>query len=73
MNISKLMLPSTIKKEKSESSAHDKIICRVTKFKEKQEILKSAKLFKNTSIFIYEHFHLQRHDGNEERTFARSV
>ena len=30
------------------------IICRITKFKEKQEILKNAKHLKNTGIFIYE-------------------
>ena len=32
------------------------IICRFTKVKEKQEILKNAKLLKNTGIFIYEDF-----------------
>ena len=32
------------------------IICRITKFKEKQKILKNAKLLKNTSILIYEDF-----------------
>ena len=32
------------------------IICRITKFKEKQEILKNAKLLKNTGIFVYEDF-----------------
>ena len=32
------------------------IICRITKFKEKQKILKNAKLLKNTGIFIYEDF-----------------
>ena len=32
------------------------IICRTTKFKEKQEILKNAKLLKNTGIFVYEDF-----------------
>ena len=32
------------------------IVCRITKFKEKQKILKNAKLLKNTGIFIYENF-----------------
>ena len=32
------------------------IICLITKFKEKQKILKNAKLLKNTGIFIYENF-----------------
>ena len=32
------------------------IICCITKFKEKQKILKNAKLLKNTGIFIYEDF-----------------
>ena len=31
-------------------------ICRITKFKEKQKILKNAILLKNTGIFIYEGF-----------------
>ena len=47
-------------------------ICRITKFKEKQKILKITKLLKNTGIFICEDF-LQRHGGSEERTLARSV
>ena len=47
-------------------------ICRIIKFKEKQKILKTAKLLKNTGIFIYEDF-LQRHGGSEEGTLARSV
>ena len=32
------------------------IICKVTKFKDKQKILKSAKCLKDTGIFIYEDF-----------------
>ena len=32
------------------------IICRITKFKEKQKILKKIKVLKNTGIFIYEDF-----------------
>ena len=32
------------------------IICRITKFKEKQKILKNVKLSKNIGIFIYEDF-----------------
>ena len=32
------------------------IIFRITKFKEKQKILKTAKLLENTRIFIYEEF-----------------
>ena len=47
-------------------------ICRITKFKEKQKILKITKLLKNTGIFICEDF-LQRHGGSDERTLARSV
>ena len=47
-------------------------ICRITKFKEKQKILKITKLLKNTGIFICEDF-LQRHGGSEERTLARSL
>ena len=47
-------------------------ICRITKFKEKQKILKITKLLKNTGIFIYEDF-LQRHGESEEGTLATSV
>ena len=32
------------------------IICRITKFKEKQKILKNVKLLKKTDILIYEDF-----------------
>ena len=32
------------------------IICKATKFKDKQKILKSAKCLKDTGIFIYEDF-----------------
>ena len=32
------------------------IICKVTKFKDKQKILKYAKCLKDTGIFIYEDF-----------------
>ena len=32
------------------------IICKVTKFKDKQKILKSAKCLKDTEIFIYQDF-----------------
>ena len=32
------------------------ITCKVTKFKDKQKILKSAKCLKDTGIFIYEDF-----------------
>ena len=32
------------------------VFCKVTKFKDKQKILKCAKCFKDTGIFIYENF-----------------
>ena len=40
--------------EKKHQNRSCTIICRITKFKEKQEILKNAKLLKNTGVFIYE-------------------
>ena len=42
------------------------IVCRITKFKEKQKILKNAKLLKNTGIFIYEDFCKDRMELRKE-------
>ena len=42
---------------KKKDPTHPKnIICRLTKFKEKQKILINAKVLKDTSIFIYENY-----------------
>ena len=45
------------------------ILCRITKFKEKQKILRNAKLLKNFHLTRF----LQRHSGIEERTLPKSV
>ena len=44
-----------LSKKKNQNHLHT-IICRITKFKEKQQILKNAKLLKNTGTFIYKDF-----------------
>ena len=48
------------------------IICCMTKFKEKQKILKNANLLKKYRYFHLREF-LQKYDGIEERTLARSI
>ena len=47
-------MPSTI--EKKNQNRPSTIICRITKFKENQKILKNEKILKNTGIFIYKDF-----------------
>ena len=42
------------------------IICRITKFREKQKILNNAKLWKNTGTFIYEDFHNDTMESRKE-------
>ena len=54
MNILKLVVAIDYRK-KNQNRPHT-IICRITKFKDKQKILKNAKLLKNTGIFIHEDF-----------------
>ena len=44
-----------LSRKKNQNSSRT-IICRITKFKKKQEILTNAKILKNTGIFIYEEF-----------------
>ena len=54
MNILKLIVAIDMKKKNQNRPRT--IICRITRFKEKQKILKSLKLLKNTGIFFYEEF-----------------